>query len=100
MTPVSQPHLGNLINAYLVQQRITRAQCARWMDVTPTEVTKYLQRPSLQFHVLWNFCIALQHDFFGDIAATLPEHFPRKEDPRIAEMQNKLDIYKELLTSR
>ena len=92
-----QPHLGNIINEYMVQNRITRAEAARKLGVTPTEVTQYLKRPSLQFHVLWNFCLALKHDFLADLQTQFPEDFPRFEDPKIIELQKEIEIYERLL---
>ena len=91
------PHLGNLIATYMVQNRITKAEASRKMNVTPTEVGKYLQRSSLQFHVLWNFCLALQHDFLADLQVKFPVHFPRIEDPKIAELQKEIEIFERLL---
>ena len=91
------PHLGNLIAQYMVKNRITKAEAARKMHVTPTEVGKYLQRPSLQFHVLWNFCMALQHDFLTEIQFSFPDNFQRFEDPKIAELKKEIEILERLL---
>lgn len=98
--PNIAPHLGNIINDYMIQNRITRAEAARKMQVTPTEVTQYLKRPSLQFHVLWNFCLALQHDFMADLQAHFPENFPKFVDPRIKELEKETEIYERLLRSK
>ena len=91
------PHLGELIRAYMTKNRITKAEAGRKLGVTTTEVVKYLYRPSLQFHVLWNFCIALQHDFLSDLQSKLPENFPRVEDPKIAELQKEIEIFERIL---
>ena len=91
------PHLGELIRAYMTKNRITKAEAGRNLGVTTTEVVKYLRRPSLQFHVLWNFCIALQHDFLADLQLDFPENFPRVENPKIAELQKEIEIFERLL---
>lgn len=93
----SHPHLGNLIATYMVKNRITKAEAARKMGVTPTEVGKYLHRPSLQFHVLWNFCMALQHDFLADIQLNFPDTFKRSEDPKIADLKKEIEILERIL---
>ncbi|OWK73391.1 hypothetical protein CBW16_07655 [Flavobacteriaceae bacterium JJC] len=94
------PHLGNLIRAYMTNNRISKAEAGRKLGVTTTEVVKYLKRPSLQFHVLWNFCIALQHDFLADLQVKLPEHFPRSADPKIEDLQKEIEIFERLLRDR
>ena len=94
------PHLGNLIRAYMIKNRITKAEAGRNLGVTTTEVVKYLNRPSLQFHVLWNFCIALQHDFLADLQLKFPDHFPKSVDPKISELQKEIEIFERLLRSR
>mgnify|MGYP000849898903 FL=1 len=91
------PHVGNLLRAYLSKNRISKAEAGRKLGVTTTEVVKYLYRPSLQFHVLWNFCVALQHDFLADLQSKLPENFPRVEDPKIAELQKEIEIFERIL---
>lgn len=84
-----QPHLGNLINTYMVRNRITRAEAAR-----------HLKRPSLQFHVLWNFCLALKHDFLADLQSQFPKDFPRFEDPKMIELQKEIEIFQRLLRNK
>lgn len=99
-TDSQPPHLGQVINSYMVSNRITKAEAARKMGVTQTEVSKYLSRPSLQFHVLWNFCIALQHDFFADLQNCFPESFPRWEDSRIGELRKEIEILERVLRNK
>ena len=94
------PHLGNLIRAYMTKNRITKAEAGRKLGVTTTEVVKYLNRPSLQFHVLWNFCIALQYDFLSELQSKFPENFPKTADPKMAELQKEIEIFERLLRSK
>ena len=94
------PHLGNLIRAYLSKNRITKAEAGRKLGVTTTEVVKYLRRPSMQFHVLWNFCVGLQHDFLADLQSKFPDNFPKVEDPKISELQTEIEIFERLLRSK
>lgn len=94
------PHLGNLIRAYMIKNRISKAEAGRNLGVTTTEVVKYLKRPSLQFHVLWNFCIALQHDFLADLQEKLPEHFPRSTDSKVEDLQKEIEIFERLLRNK
>ena len=93
----SHPHLGNLIRAYMTNNRITKAEAARKLGVTPTEVVQYLKRPSLQFHVLWNFCVALQYDFMTDLQLKFPDQFPRYTDPKMSDYEKEIEIYSRLL---
>lgn len=93
----TMPHLGNLINKFMLEKRISRAEAARLMGVTSPEMTKYLYRPSLQFHVLWKFCMALEHDFLADLQAKYPANFPRFVDPQVSELQKEIEIFERLL---
>ena len=94
------PHVGNLLRAYLLKNRISKAEAGRKLGVTTTEVVKYLYRPSLQFHVLWNFCIALQHDFLADLQSKFPDNFPKFVDPKVSELQAEIEIFERLLRNK
>lgn len=96
------PHLGNLIRAYMTKNRITKAEAGRNLGVNTTEVVKYLNRPSLQFHVLWNFCIALNYDFLGEIMNNYPPEMPLNPNGNLfKELSDKkneiLDLQKEII---
>lgn len=84
----------------MAKNRITKAESGRKLGVSTTEVVKYLRRPSLQFHVLWNFCVGLQHDFLADLQLKFPENLPKTADPKVAELQTEIEIFERLLRSR
>lgn len=91
------PHIGAIIANFLEIRAITRTECAQKMGVTPSQISKYLQRYSLPAETLWKFCLRLEHNFFADLQRSLPVYETPPEDPRIREMQLQIDIYKDLL---
>ncbi|MBF8456005.1 hypothetical protein IV494_02325 [Kaistella sp. G5-32] len=91
------PHIGNLIRQKLKELNITSTEAARRLGVNSTNMHAYYKNPSLQFGIIWKLSIAINYDLLSDIMDHYPENFPKKIDPRIAEMEKELEIYKSLL---
>lgn len=91
------PAIGPMLDRYMNEWRISRAECARRMGVSPSQVSKLLRNYSIQMDTFWKFCIALEHDFFSELQQQMPTYKAPEEDPRIREMQMQIDIYKDLL---
>ena len=91
------PHIGAMLNKFMTENRITKAECARRMGVHPSQVTKFLQNYTIQTDTLWKFCIALNHDFLSELSPKLPVYKAPEEDPRIKELQMQIDVYKDIL---
>lgn len=73
-------HIGNLLVAYFEQKRTRRAALARKMQVQLATVLSFEKKQSLQTARLYELCTHLQHNFFMDIAQTLPATFTTNKD--------------------
>ena len=73
-------HIGNLIHAYFEEKRIRRAALARKMDINLMNLMKMEKKESLQTSRLLEISTILQHNFFMDIAQSLPETFTTNKD--------------------
>lgn len=94
------PHLGNLLKTYYKTNRINKSGLARVMNRSRATVQDYEERKSLQCNVLWDVCVAVEHNFFADLAAQLPQTYTTNvpEDTtqaqRIAQLEEENRILK------
>jgi len=66
---------GKLITSYITQNKISKTELSRITGFAYTSLLNHLATPSLKTGVLVVFSRALKHNFFLDIAATLPAEF-------------------------
>jgi plasmid maintenance system antidote protein VapI len=64
-------HVGNMLKKLLHRKRITHAVLARRMGRNQSTVRNMVQGNTLQTYVLWELSVALNHNFFSDLAAQL-----------------------------
>lgn len=89
------PHIGKLLDTYYKKNRVNKAGLARVLNRNRSSVQNYEQSKSLQCSVLWNISLALQHNFFADLAAQLPSTFTTNApDPTLA-LQEELEQLRE-----
>jgi len=69
------PHLGNMLKAFYNERKVNRAALARAINRAKPTVHEYESRDSLQCKVVWDISVALQHNFFADLAAQLPQTY-------------------------
>ncbi|MBW2936676.1 hypothetical protein KXJ69_01075 [Aureisphaera sp. CAU 1614] len=92
---IASPHIGNMLQNRIKLRRISKAALSRNAGRTPQTIQRYLKRPSLQFSILWELCVAMQHNFLLDLAAQLPADFTTyAPDPTLA-LQEALEQQKE-----
>ncbi len=91
------PHIGNLVRNIMTEKRISKAEVARKLNVTPSVVNEYLKNPSLQFGILWKLCIALNYDFLSELKKYYPPSLPTPEQEKIADLEKEIAIYKSAL---
>jgi len=73
---VQAPHIGNMINSYVRNNRFSQAAWARRAGVKPKTVAKYLKQPSMRVDTLMAVCQHLEHNFLREIADLLPPDLP------------------------
>jgi len=99
-------NVGAMIDQYLRKNKIAKSAIARVMKRDPSTLASFLKRPSIQVAVLWEFSNAVYYNFFADLAAKIPAHWPphtntsADKDTEIAALKaeiEKLKTEKELL---
>lgn len=69
-------HIGKLLKAYTTQNKVRIAGWARKSGKSPKTIGKYFRQPTMRVETLLDICLTLNHNFFKDIAATLPPDMP------------------------
>lgn len=99
-------HIGNLLHTLFEKRRIHRAALARHLKIRLESLMKYETKESIQTARLLEICHQLQHNFFMDIAQTLPPNYAssqnifEEKDQQIAQLQKeveKLTIERDIL---
>jgi transcriptional regulator with XRE-family HTH domain len=84
------PHIGALLQAYFKQKRTYQSALARAIKREPQTLYKYKRNHSLQAAILWELSHALEHNFFADLAAALPDTFSRNSDSEPDEKEEQI----------
>ena len=69
------PHIGNMLKAFYTERKINKAALARAIHRAKPSVHNYEKRDNLPCKIIWDISVALQHNFFADIAAQLPQTY-------------------------
>ncbi|MCY0976426.1 helix-turn-helix transcriptional regulator [Chryseobacterium wangxinyae] len=105
------PHIGEMVRKVMVKRGVSQAELARKMNVTSSSMAQYLQNSSLQFGILWNLGIALEHDFLTELLNYYPATISLNEKSKlvselrdktmtITDLEKKIKIYKSALGIR
>lgn len=100
--------MGSWVKKVMQSQKISQAELARRLRVSPNTLINYFKQPSLQFGILWNIGIALHYDFFTELANHYPSTIPLNENSKIvaelkektaliSDLQKEIEIYKSAL---
>lgn len=81
-TPIKQSqrpkppvHVGHLVWWHLNKTRQPRALLATVTNRSLTTISRQLRKPSMQVAELFEFCHAVKHNFFEELAARLPAEY-------------------------
>ena len=69
------PHIGTMLKNFYVERKVNKAGLARAIIKNKSTVQTYDTRSSLPCRVLWDISVAVQHNFFADLAAQLPQTY-------------------------
>lgn len=102
-------HIGGMITAQLKAQRLSAASMARALNVNAPVFAGYLKRSSVQAGILWNLGLAMNYNFFAELAYDFPADLSvnikaplqallDEKDERIAALEKEIEIYKSVIT--
>jgi len=105
------PHIGALVRKAMVNKGVSQAELARRMQVTSSSLAQYFQNSSLQFGILWNLGIALEHDFLTELSNYYPVNISfneksklvselKEKTDKITDLEKEIKIYKSALGIR
>lgn len=73
--PLTDLDVGSILKTFFTKHRLSKAALARHMDIDPSQVHSFLNSKSIKTSALLAISHAFQHNFFADLAATLPAHY-------------------------
>jgi transcriptional regulator with XRE-family HTH domain len=102
------PHIGAWVKRVLENQKMSQAELARRIQVSPNTLINYFKQPSIQFGILWNIGVALNYDFFTELVNFYPSKIQLNGNSRlvaeldekttlITDLQKEIEIYKSAL---
>lgn len=69
------PHIGNMLLEFYMERKVNKSGLARAIAKDKSTVQTYETRASLPCRVLWDISIAVEHNFFADLAGQLPQTY-------------------------
>ncbi|NHN27724.1 hypothetical protein FIA58_018740 [Flavobacterium jejuense] len=93
-------HVGKLLKDYIDSKKIAKSALARKINKDDSTIAYYQKKASLPVSVLLTLCHALKHNFFQDLANTLPSSYSGSvsesdtKDTTIKQLQEEIKILK------
>jgi len=93
-------HIGALLKGYIKENNVSKAALARALEIGPANLEVRLKQDWIRTDILLKICTLLEHNFFADIATSLPEKFSTNKakdstkDNLIAELELEIKMLK------
>jgi hypothetical protein len=93
-------HIGALLKRYIKENNVSKAALARALSIGPANLEVRLKQDWIRTDILLKISILLEHNFYADIAAMLPEKFSTSKikdstkDNLIAELELEIKMLK------
>ncbi|MEC4048019.1 hypothetical protein OX284_001150 [Flavobacterium sp. SUN046] len=81
--------IGSLLSKHIQKKQLVNAELGKAIQRCGTSITKYMNSDSMQTSVLIEFCYALKHNFFRDIADQLPSDFSKSKSDDLSALNEK-----------
>lgn len=105
------PHIGAMVRKVMINKAVSQAELARRMQISSSSLAQYFQNSSLQFGILWNLGIALEHDFLTELSNYYPANISfneksklvselKEKTDKITDLEKEIQIYKSALGIR
>jgi len=74
---------GSILRKKVKEKNLNYTKMGRKMRRSPATVKSLLHNTSVQAYILWEFCFALDYNFFADFASWLPAAMPSANTPAL-----------------
>lgn len=99
------PHIGQMVARVIVDRNITKSQLARWLQIHPSGIDRYLKQSTLHVALLWKLGEVLQYNFFAALTQEFPIAYVSEKDvqekqqlqQQIADLQKENELYQKVL---
>jgi len=68
---IAELDAGKLVRGVMFEKGVNKARLARKLQRSGTSIKGTIYNSSMQCYLLWEFSVALNHNFFSDLAAQL-----------------------------
>lgn len=93
-------HIGKLLQDYIKENNVSKAALSRALDQNAANFEVRLKQPWIRTDILLKISHLLRHNFFADIAASLPKEFTsnqvidKTKDEQISALELEIKILK------
>lgn len=105
------PHMGTFIKNKIDEQKISRAEVCRRMNITQPTINGYFIQQTLQTKTIWKLSHAIGYNLFTDLIRLLPEELQNSnktsfqetidnQQKEIEDLKKEITIYKEIFSKR
>jgi plasmid maintenance system antidote protein VapI len=101
----SAPHIGQMVARVIADRNISKSQLARWLQIHPSGIDRYLKQSTLHVALLWKLGEVLQYNFFAALMQEFPiAHVSEKDvqekqqlQQQIIDLQKENELYQKVL---
>ena len=104
-TASPHPHIGAMVRKVMINKAVSQAELARRLQISSSSMAQYFRNSSLQFGILWNLGIALEHDFLTELSNHYPVNISfneksklvsglKEKTEKINDLEKEIKIYK------
>ncbi|MFM1876425.1 MAG: hypothetical protein RL266_2162 [Bacteroidota bacterium] len=94
--PVSSLDVGKMVRHHMLGKRMSHAMMARRLKRNQSTIRRMLHNTSVQTYLVWELSVALNHNFFSDLAAQLNAATEGKLEQQQTELEQMKQEYTKL----
>ncbi|HLP04583.1 MAG TPA: SpoIID/LytB domain-containing protein, partial [Paludibacter sp.] len=84
------PHNGELLRNYFAEHNVNQTELAHQLDVSPAEVTHYLESQSLPLEILWKTSQVLKHNFVAELGEKIRVDYTTRREAELSQQVGNL----------
>jgi plasmid maintenance system antidote protein VapI len=91
------PHIGQMVARIIADRNISKSQLARWLEIHPSGIDRYLKQSTLHVALLWKLGEVLHYNFFAALSQDFPVVYVSEKEEQLKKdlQQQIIDLKKE-----